>query len=612
MYQVIHKIWIGCDASNFLSGRAGFTPEAIVIHRTGAPLGGIDSRCKRPNLHCSSHYAVGNGGEVHQYVDEKDTAFHAGIVVAATWKLLKSGKNPNLYTIAIEQEGAGDSQPSDGQYETTAALVSEIARRWKIAVDAEHIVLHSEIRAGVGCPDSAFDRTKLLSLVTANQNNAPLDSHLSDEVNFIADANVRESPRLSARIVRVARAASSESVFGFEDQGERINGNSCWYSTADGNYVWAGATDRPNPTKVARLLPETTPSSPQTFAGIAKSGIQSLDDLLSKGNAPPICADADPLVVGAIQDLLAGHGLPGLPTIAAPQYGKWTQKTTAALQTFQKAGGLDVAPSVDKRTLQNMLSRPVIDPRASEVYLKLVLQSPSTGLHKILSLVAQMEGAGKFAAVNRNTDRAGLSFGLIQWAQKPGRLVDILAAMCAVDRALFSDVFGAGDSAVADGLVSHCRKPFGGLDPKTGETANAAFNLIEEPWLSRFRQSALAKSFQQVQVQVALEAFSSSYLRIRGFASNLVSERSVAFMLDLANQWGNNGAQKLYNNVHQPDMSETDLLEAIAEESVARMDDSFKAGVRARREHFLRTPFLSDHPFVMDSGLQSVSDAAKV
>ena len=316
--------------------------------------------------------------------------------------------------------------------------------------------------------------------------------------------------------------------------------------------------------------------------------------------------------MGAIQDLLTGHGLPGLPTIAAAQYGKWTQKTTAALQAFQKAGGLDVAASVDRRALQNMLSRPVTDPRASEVYLKLVLQSPSTGLHKILSLVAQMEGAGKFAAVNRNTDRAGLSFGLIQWAQKPGRLCDILSAMYAADHALFIGIFGADDAAVADGLVSHCRKPFGGVDPKTGETVNAAFNLIEEPWLSRFRQSALAKCFQQVQVQVALEAFSSSYSRIRGFAQGLVSERGVAFMLDVANQWGNSGVQKLYNDVHQPGMSETDLLEAIAEESIARMDDSLKAGVRARRERFLQTPFLSDRPFVMDPAPHAGLEVAKV
>lgn len=600
MSQVIHKIWIGCDPSNFLNGRRGFAPEAIVIHRTGAPLGGIDSRCKQSNLHCSSHYAVGTGGEVHQYIDEKDTAFHAGIVVAATWKLLKGGKNPNLYTIAIEQEGAGNNPPSDLQYETTAALVSEIAQRWKIRIDAEHIVLHSEIRAGVGCPDSSFDRTKLLSLVTTNQGNVPLNSHLSDEVNLITDANVRDSPRLTARIVRIARAEASETISGFEDQGERINGNSCWYSTADGNYLWAGATDKPNPVRMTRLVTETAPTPPQPSAGSAKFGIQSLDDLLSKDNAAPICADAEPLAVGAIQDLLTGHGLPGLPTIATAQYGRWTPKTTAALQAFQKTGGLDVAASVDRRALQNMLNTPVSDPRASEVYLKLVLQAPSTGLHKILSLVAQMEGAGKFAAVNRNTDRAGLSFGLIQWAQKPGRLSDILVAMSASERALFITIFGNGDSAVADALVSHCRKPFGGVDPKTGETVSAAFNLIEEPWLSRFRQSALAKRFQQVQVQVALEAFSISYSRIRGFAPDLISERSVAFMLDVANQWGNSGVQKLYNDVHRPEMSETDLLEAIAEESVARMDDSLKAGVRGRREQFLQTPFLSDRPFVMD------------
>jgi N-acetyl-anhydromuramyl-L-alanine amidase AmpD len=101
-----------------------------VIHSTGGSLAKIDQRCKIQRSYNSAHYAVGLNGDIHQYVEEKDTAFHAGLVVNATWKLIRQGKNPNFYTIAIEQEGSDTPAVTEVQYQTTAALVADIAQRW--------------------------------------------------------------------------------------------------------------------------------------------------------------------------------------------------------------------------------------------------------------------------------------------------------------------------------------------------------------------------------------------------------------------------------------------------------------------------------------------------
>jgi hypothetical protein len=45
-------------------------------------------------------------------------------------------------------------------------------------------------------------------------------------------------------------------------------------------------------------------------------------------------------------------------------------------------------------------------------------------------------------------------------------------------------------------------------------------------------------------------------------------------------------------------MAVSDLLQAIADESVARIQDPWKTGTQGRRQHFLTTKFLSDGPFV--------------
>lgn len=605
----MHKQWIGCLASNFSTGRGGFKPEAIVIHRTGGSLQDIDARFGQTRSFSSAHYAVGIDGEIHQYVEETDTAFHAGVVVNPTWKLLKAGSNPNFYTIAIEQAGVTGDPITDSQYQATATLIAEIARTCQIAADTDHVVLHSEIRAGRLCPGDGFDRSSLLDRVKAALSVPDGSANSQTEVRVLTSANVRQgAPSTAARIVRVIPAGEIETASGFTDRGERISGNSYWYRTEDGNYFWAGATAAPNP--VAAGQPQPVPSSMplvQPVAGAARCGIQRIDDLFG---AAPSAAPLDPsetdlAAIGAVQDLLTGHGYSALPTLLSTSYGVFGAKTTQAVSAFQNSQSLTVTGVVDSASLRKLVAVPATDPRACQVYLSFVLGFQCAGMHRILCLVAQMEGLGKFAALNRNTDRAGLSFGLIQWAQRPGRLAEILLAMSQADRAVFVEIFGAGDRTVADSLIAHCRKLSGGVDPATGNTTSAAFDLIADPWLSRFRQAALALKFQQAQVQSALAAFEASYERLQSVAPDLVSERSVGFMLDVANQFGDAGAEKLYKSIHRPDMKEMDVLSEIADATVARVDDSFKAGVRARRDRFLETHFLSDQRFVPNQDAQA-------
>jgi hypothetical protein len=599
----MHKEFVGCAAANFRKGRSsGLKPEAIVIHIICGSLDSARSQFADPAAQVSAHYAVGRDGRVLQFVEEEDTAFHAGIVVSPTWTGIKGGLNPNLYTIGIEHEGQQGDEWTDAQYQASAELVAEIAGRWQILLNPDHIVLHREIRASKTCPGEKFDRTRLIGLASRIPS-IPSDGFIDlvTNVTVTGKANMREGkPSTSVRIVQTLDAGASVAVSGFTETGERVNGNACWYRTPEGDCLWAGATSEPQPARpvnTSAAAPPTAPA-PAPILGPVACGVARIDNLIAGTAANPITsAETDRDAVGIIQDLLLGHGFRSLPGVLSPQRGLFGTKTTEAVRDFQSRCSLTPSAEVNAATLERMIREPAPDPRANQAYLTLVLGSPYAGMFRVLSLVAQMEGAGRFAALNLNTDHAGLSFGLIQWAQRPGRLLEILKAFRDASRDSFIRIFGNGDAALADDLMTHVSRKNGGVVFETGVTVDPTFDLVAAPWTDRFRAAALLALFQTVQVRTAVAAFEQSRRSLQTFAPAFTSERAVSFMIDVANQFGDRGAQNLFDTVSRPEMGEADLLETIADESVKRMPDRFKGGVRARRDMFLNTALLSDEPF---------------
>jgi hypothetical protein len=245
------KTWIGCADGNFRKGRpAGLLPAAIVIHVMDGTLTGTDSWFNDPSAAVSSHYGVGKSGDVHQYVQEQDTAFHAGTVVNPTWTGIRSGVNPNFYTIGIEHEGMGD-EPwpwPDPQLDASAALIAEIAGRWKIPLDLDHVVPHHSIRASKTCPGDKVVIGQILARIPPEAAPPALPVPAITQVRVLTNVNVRfQKPGTSARIVRILPAQTQLTVRAFTDSGERVADNPFWYKDADGNYIWAGATDVPQP-----------------------------------------------------------------------------------------------------------------------------------------------------------------------------------------------------------------------------------------------------------------------------------------------------------------------------------------------------------------------------
>jgi glycosyltransferase involved in cell wall biosynthesis len=128
-----------------------------VLHTTAGSFDAAGSWFERADSGVSAHYLIGLDGRLAQFVDEHDTARHAGRVRDPTAAIASSagagGVNP--FTIGIEFEDGGDpldvTRP-DVQYETGGLLIAEVAARWRIPLDREHVVGHREVFAAKDCP----------------------------------------------------------------------------------------------------------------------------------------------------------------------------------------------------------------------------------------------------------------------------------------------------------------------------------------------------------------------------------------------------------------------------------------------------------------------------
>lgn len=236
---------MGCPSSNFRKGRpGGHRPEAIVVHIMDGSFAAGESVFLNPATQKSAHYGISTAGEIHQYVDESDTAFHAGIVVRPQWLLLKPGVNPNFYTIGIEHAGRPDDVWPDVQLAASASLIGEVAVRWGIPIDDQHIIPHHFIRASKTCPGNWLDLKSLMRRVSSAQHSTPAKV---SSVHVMKNVNVRkQAPNTAAPVAKVILAGAQVSIAGFT-AGQSVDGNNSWYDDGSGGFFWAGATDCPNP-----------------------------------------------------------------------------------------------------------------------------------------------------------------------------------------------------------------------------------------------------------------------------------------------------------------------------------------------------------------------------
>jgi hypothetical protein len=329
---------------------------------------------------------------------------------------------------------------------------------------------------------------------------------------------------------------------------------------------------------------------------MARTGIRRIDALLESSPAVPalVPGDGDPEAVGFVQELLRSHGFTRLPDMRTRSYGAFGELTRDAVLRYRAARGLPAIPNVDGALIADLAGREPPEPLACRGYLTLGLDFEYGPLLGLMALTCLFESGGRFACLNLNTDRQGLSFGIIQWAQRPGRLHEILKAFQDEELAVFEELGGS------PGLVAWTARPNGGVDPATGVALQSAWSLVDEPWKGRFAGMGRRSELQKVQVQTAQSDFRASLEVLRAPMPLISSQRGFAFALDVANQHGDGGARKIYQSVVRPGMNEAEALAAMERESVRRVAVQYGPGspeaasTANRRAFFRTTPYLSD------------------
>lgn len=143
--------FVPAASTNFtVSNRTAADIDRIVIHITGGPniSSAISTFATDRNANrTSSHYVVGQEGEVFQMVREKDRAHHAG-------------SSANERSIGIEHGASNRSgeSPTDVQYWSSAVLVRYLCHKYSVPIDRTHILGHQEIATtNHNCPGPNWD-----------------------------------------------------------------------------------------------------------------------------------------------------------------------------------------------------------------------------------------------------------------------------------------------------------------------------------------------------------------------------------------------------------------------------------------------------------------------
>lgn len=162
--------------------RYGQKPCLIVWHIADGTYNGTVAWECNPNSGISSHFVLGENGEITQLVPLTEAAYTQGVVKKPTHPLVKmrTNVNPNLYCISIEcagywskTKGKLTEKQLQAAAELTKHIVAEVKRIYgvEIPIDRQHMIGHCEINTVTRprCPGELFQYDELISLAKTDK-----------------------------------------------------------------------------------------------------------------------------------------------------------------------------------------------------------------------------------------------------------------------------------------------------------------------------------------------------------------------------------------------------------------------------------------------------------
>jgi hypothetical protein len=212
------------------------------------------------------------------------------------------------------------------------------------------------------------------------------------------------------------------------------------------------------------------------------------------------------------------------------------EATLRAVKEFQRLQGLSVDGVVGPATWSRLFPR--LQPTRG--YLNGVLyggREVFDPLDELVATVAAGEG-GAFDALQLNADGAGLSFGILQWAQRPGSLYNLLQALNAAQPMKFVQLLADGDPQVARDLLAQTQ---GG---------GKRLPLWQGEWPRRFWTCGRDLECQKVQRHLARQEVTARLdegCRLypsRFQTGGRIALRALVMLADVANQSGPGGLRR--------------------------------------------------------------------
>ena len=126
-------------------GRQGEKPIGVGVHISGGEWEGNKAWILNPKANASYNVLIKRDGTIAQFVDPSNAAWSHGAIKSPKWPLLRSGINPNIYTLSISRVGSDQRKWDPPQMDSTVKVIKQWSKEYGFPAEWPHVFGHKHI-----------------------------------------------------------------------------------------------------------------------------------------------------------------------------------------------------------------------------------------------------------------------------------------------------------------------------------------------------------------------------------------------------------------------------------------------------------------------------------